>query len=83
MNESDGDLVMSVRNGRREAYDELAAQGWLKTDRTRGTFVSSELPLVAENGTPRRAPPTSLSSVSTLLSTICVMSIRFRVYPNQ
>jgi GntR family transcriptional regulator / MocR family aminotransferase len=37
-----------------EAYDELAAQGWLKTDRTRGTFVSSELPEVPENGTPRR-----------------------------
>jgi GntR family transcriptional regulator / MocR family aminotransferase len=37
-----------------EAYDELAAQGWLKTDRTRGTFVSSELPVVPDNGTPRR-----------------------------
>jgi len=38
-----------------EAYDELAAQGWVKTDRTRGTFVSSELPTVAENG--GRLPP--------------------------
>jgi GntR family transcriptional regulator / MocR family aminotransferase len=26
------------------AYDELIAQGWLKTDPMRGTFVSSELP---------------------------------------
>ncbi len=31
-----------------QAYDELAAQGWVKTDRTRGTFVSSELPLLEE-----------------------------------
>lgn len=37
-----------------EAYDELAAQGWVKTDRTRGTFVSSELPVLKEsNGAPR------------------------------
>jgi GntR family transcriptional regulator/MocR family aminotransferase len=28
-----------------QAYDELEAQGWLKTERTRGTFVSSELPI--------------------------------------
>ena len=39
-----------------DAYDELAAQGWVKTDRTRGTFVSSELPIVEENGG-RPAPP--------------------------
>jgi GntR family transcriptional regulator / MocR family aminotransferase len=38
-----------------QAYEELSAQGWLETDRTRGTFVSSELPVVAENGGPR--PP--------------------------
>jgi GntR family transcriptional regulator/MocR family aminotransferase len=29
-----------------QAYDELAAQAWVATDRTRGTFVSSELPEV-------------------------------------
>jgi GntR family transcriptional regulator / MocR family aminotransferase len=41
-----------------EAYDELAAQGWVKTDRTRGTFVSSELPVREEkNGTLRKLPP--------------------------
>jgi len=42
-----------------DAYDELAAQGWVKTDRTRGTFVSSELPILKENNggaqNPRRA----------------------------
>ncbi len=27
------------------AYEELVAQGWLSTEKTRGTFVSSELPL--------------------------------------
>ncbi len=32
-----------------QAYDELAAQGWVKSDRTRGTFVSSELPAVDGN----------------------------------
>ncbi len=29
-----------------QAYDELTAQGWLATERTRGTFVSSELPSI-------------------------------------
>ena len=29
-----------------QAYDELSAQGWVRSDRTRGTFVSSELPAV-------------------------------------
>ncbi|MDE2167055.1 MAG: PLP-dependent aminotransferase family protein [Alphaproteobacteria bacterium] len=33
-----------------DAYDELRAQGWVKSDRTRGTFVSAELPTVEENG---------------------------------
>jgi len=28
------------------AYEELVAQGWLSTEKSRGTFVSSELPLV-------------------------------------
>lgn len=28
------------------AYDELIAQGWLKSEGTKGTFVSSELPVV-------------------------------------
>jgi GntR family transcriptional regulator/MocR family aminotransferase len=36
-----------------QAYDELTAQGWVATDRNRGTFVSSELPLVNENGEAR------------------------------
>jgi GntR family transcriptional regulator/MocR family aminotransferase len=41
-----------------EAYDELAAQGWVRADRTRGTFVSSELPVLKENnGWPRNRPP--------------------------
>jgi GntR family transcriptional regulator/MocR family aminotransferase len=31
-----------------QAYDELTAQGWVATDRTRGTFVSSELPQIGE-----------------------------------
>jgi GntR family transcriptional regulator / MocR family aminotransferase len=40
-----------------EAYEELAAQGWVRADRTRGTFVSSELPVVKENnGWPRNRP---------------------------
>jgi GntR family transcriptional regulator/MocR family aminotransferase len=39
-----------------EAYDELAAQGWVKTDRTRGTFVSSELPVLEENNGALRKP---------------------------
>jgi GntR family transcriptional regulator/MocR family aminotransferase len=40
-----------------QAYDELAAQGWLATERTRGTFVSSELPIVegGESDTPTPA----------------------------
>lgn len=29
-----------------QAYEELTAQGWLAAERTRGTFVSSELPAV-------------------------------------
>lgn len=41
-----------------QAYDELAAQGWVSTDRTRGTFVSSELPNVNGNrAEARTAPP--------------------------
>ncbi|HTC18898.1 MAG TPA: PLP-dependent aminotransferase family protein [Stellaceae bacterium] len=40
-----------------EAYDELAAQGWVKTDRTRGTFVSSELPILKENTGGAQTPP--------------------------
>lgn len=32
-----------------QAYDELAAQGWLATEQTRGTFVSSELPSIDGN----------------------------------
>ncbi len=40
-----------------EAYDELAAQGWVRADRTRGTFVSSELPVLKENDGGRRTPP--------------------------
>jgi GntR family transcriptional regulator/MocR family aminotransferase len=31
-----------------QAYDELTAQGWVATDRTRGTFVSSELPQIGD-----------------------------------
>ncbi|HWE74445.1 MAG TPA: PLP-dependent aminotransferase family protein [Stellaceae bacterium] len=33
-----------------QAYDELAAQGWVSTDRTRGTFVSPELPEISDAG---------------------------------
>ncbi|HZB90721.1 MAG TPA: PLP-dependent aminotransferase family protein [Stellaceae bacterium] len=41
-----------------DAYDELAAQGWVKADRTRGTFVSSELPVLKESHrAPRRPLP--------------------------
>ncbi|HEY3919693.1 MAG TPA: PLP-dependent aminotransferase family protein [Stellaceae bacterium] len=40
-----------------QAYDELAAQGWVATDRTRGTFVSSELPAVNGDRAADRAPP--------------------------
>jgi GntR family transcriptional regulator/MocR family aminotransferase len=40
-----------------EAYDELSAQGWVKSDRTRGTFVSSELPILEENTAGARTPP--------------------------
>ncbi|HVA35572.1 MAG TPA: PLP-dependent aminotransferase family protein [Stellaceae bacterium] len=44
-----------------DAYDELIAQGWGKADRTRGTFVSSELPTLEENdgrpGLPTRHMP--------------------------
>jgi GntR family transcriptional regulator/MocR family aminotransferase len=40
-----------------EAYDELSAQGWVKTDRTRGTFVSSELPILKENTGGAQTPP--------------------------
>jgi GntR family transcriptional regulator/MocR family aminotransferase len=29
-----------------EAYRELEAQGWVQSERTRGTFVSSHLPVV-------------------------------------
>ncbi len=44
-----------------DAYDELAAQGWVKADRTRGTFVSSELPVLKENnGLPRHRPPAKM-----------------------
>ena len=39
-----------------QAYEELEAQGWLKTERTRGTFVSSELP-IAERGPRDPHPP--------------------------
>lgn len=40
-----------------EAYDELAAQGWVSADRTRGTFVSAELPVVQElDGAPAHRP---------------------------
>ena len=38
-----------------QAYDELTAQGWVATDRTRGTFVSSELPDVNGNRAEARA----------------------------
>ncbi len=40
-----------------EAYDELSAQGWVKSDRTRGTFVSSELPILEENTAGARTLP--------------------------
>ena len=40
-----------------QAYDELTAQGWVATDRTRGTFVSSELPAVNGNHADGRPPP--------------------------
>lgn len=41
-----------------EAYDELAAQGWVNADRTRGTFVSAELPILKElNGESSRRRP--------------------------
>ncbi|HVA13637.1 MAG TPA: PLP-dependent aminotransferase family protein [Stellaceae bacterium] len=40
-----------------QAYDELAAQGWVETDRTRGTFVSSELPVVNGNHVDGRTAP--------------------------
>ena len=39
-----------------QAYDELEAQGWLKTERTRGTFVSSELPIVERSANDPRRP---------------------------
>lgn len=43
-----------------DAYGELAAQGWVKADRTRGTFVSEELPILKEAnaspGKPLRGP---------------------------
>jgi len=42
-----------------EAYDELAAQGWVKSDRTRGTFVSAELPVRQENNGQQRKPPSA------------------------
>ena len=42
------ELAESVEVNRKTvvlAYEELVAQGWLSTEKTRGTFVSSELPL--------------------------------------
>jgi GntR family transcriptional regulator / MocR family aminotransferase len=54
------DLAESLAVNRKtvvEAYDELAAQGWVRSDRTRGTFVSSELPVLKEkNGWPWNRP---------------------------
>jgi len=35
-----------------QAYDELAAQGWLTMEATRGTFVSAMLPVMENNVTP-------------------------------
>ncbi len=40
-----------------QAYDELVAQGWVRSDRTRGTFVSSELPAVNGNATEAKRKP--------------------------
>jgi GntR family transcriptional regulator/MocR family aminotransferase len=39
-----------------QAYDELTAQGWLSAERTRGTFVSSKLPVVDEDRTGQGVP---------------------------
>jgi len=38
-----------------QAYDELAAQGWLTTEATRGTFVSAMLPVMEQQVTPTGA----------------------------
>jgi GntR family transcriptional regulator/MocR family aminotransferase len=38
-----------------QAYAELEAQGWVSSERTRGTFVSSQLPEVAGPAKPRGA----------------------------
>jgi GntR family transcriptional regulator/MocR family aminotransferase len=40
-----------------QAYDELAAQGWLTMQATRGTFVSAMLPLMEHQVTPPGASP--------------------------
>jgi GntR family transcriptional regulator/MocR family aminotransferase len=39
------------------AYDDLIAQGWLETDGTRGTFVSTQLPEAAPKASATRADP--------------------------
>lgn len=39
------------------AYEELVAQGWLVSEGTRGTFVSSMLPEVTRRATPLRTAP--------------------------
>jgi GntR family transcriptional regulator/MocR family aminotransferase len=58
------DLAESLDVNRKtvvEAYDELAAQGWVRSDRTRGTFVSSELPVLKEtDGWPRNRTATPM-----------------------
>jgi GntR family transcriptional regulator / MocR family aminotransferase len=41
------------------AYDELASQGWINSDTTRGTFISSELPPVSPQD-PRTSRPQRL-----------------------
>jgi GntR family transcriptional regulator/MocR family aminotransferase len=40
-----------------QAYTELQAQGWVESERTRGTFVSSHLPVIAPDGAQRTGMP--------------------------
>ncbi len=45
------DLARSLEVNRKtivQAYEELAAQGWVKSEQTRGTFVSSHLPAIEQ-----------------------------------
>jgi GntR family transcriptional regulator/MocR family aminotransferase len=45
------DLARSLEVNRKtivQAYEELAAQGWVNSEQTRGTFVSSHLPVIEQ-----------------------------------